>query len=247
MNACLRFGPLALVLAASAASVAHATPTVFFGENQTPSNTVTGAPATARTSFLSYLASGVTSQGFESFTLNDLGPLTLTFVGSASPITATLSGDGQVTNNVSAGRFNTTPAGSKWWDVSGDFTIDFSSPISAFGFYGTDVGDFNGQITIDLIDTLNRVTHSVLNNSINGKNGALLFYGFIDGTNSYKQITFGNTAAGTDFFGFDDMVIGNLAQVLPPTGGSTPEPTSLALTGLALAAAGFAAGRKRRA
>jgi hypothetical protein len=74
------------------------------------------------------------------------------------------------------------------------------------------------------------VTNYTVQSTINGNNGALLFWGFIDSGNEYKKISFGNTASGVDVFGFDDMVVGDLQQVTPPI----PEPTTrvLVLAGL---------------
>ena len=68
--------------------------------------------------------------------------------------------------------------------------------------------------------------------------GSLLFWGFIDTTTAYTKIAFGNTNAGTDFFGFDDMTIGDRQQI------RVPEPASLALVGLSLLA--LTATRRRR-
>jgi hypothetical protein len=39
----------------------------------------------------------------------------------------------------------------------------------------------------------------------------VLFFGFIDTANPFTSITFGDTAPGVDFFGFDDMTIGTVA------------------------------------
>jgi hypothetical protein len=39
----------------------------------------------------------------------------------------------------------------------------------------------------------------------------MLFFGFIDTANPFTSITFGDTAPGVDFFGFDDMTIGTVA------------------------------------
>lgn len=224
------------------AVAAHAAPVVYFGENQSPANTVSGNPATARANFLSSLT-GVSNEGFETFTDGINAPLILSFAGSSGSLGATLSGSGTVVVNASggAGRFNTTPGGDTWFDVSGSFAIDFATAISAFGFYGTDIGDFNGQVTIDLTDSNDVVTQLTVANTANGNNGSLLFWGFTDTGNSYKRVAFGNTAAGTDFFGFDDMVIGDQRQIVNPT----PEPGSLALVGLSLA--GLAATRRRAA
>lgn len=223
-------------------ATALASPVVSFGENTTPAFGVSGNPVTARNAFMSNLT-GVGNQDFESLTGS--APLSLAFPGANTPtITATLTGAGTVVNNPgnTNGRYNTTTGGSKWWDTSGFFQLDFSSPISAFGFYGTDVGDFGGRVTLTLTDTNNVVTTLTVNNTVGAANGSLLFYGFIDTTTAYKRIVFGNTSFDTDGFGFDNMVVGDSGQLV--TQGTVPEPASLGLVGLALAAAGLS-GRVR--
>jgi hypothetical protein len=76
-------------------------------------------------------------------------------------------------------------------------------------------------------------------------NGSLLFYGFTDAVQQYTGVRFVITqvSGSTDIMGFDDMIIGSLAQ----SGGNLPEPTSFALAGLALLGAGFASRRKHNA
>lgn len=224
---------LALLVAATSA---QASPTVYFGENQSPGALVSGAPVTARDSFLSQLT-GVRTENFESFAFGTGAPIIMAFTGSGgSTLNATLSGQGQVENRLAAGRFNTSPnvgsvASTKWWDVLGNFSITFNSPISAFGFYGTDIGDFNGQVTLALTAFDDTVTKLTVNNTVNGRNGSLLFYGFIDPTITYKSIAFGSTGtSGADFFGFDDMIVGDQRQI----SGTVPEPGTLALVGLSL-------------
>lgn len=224
-------------VAGACMSLASAAPVIFFGENTTTPFTIGAAPAAARADFLSNLT-GVGSQDFESFVIGTGAPLNISFPGSTGSITATISGNGEISNLTGAGRFNTTPGGDRYWRVSGTFQIDFSAPISAFGFYGTDIGDFNGQVTVALLDTNSIVTNLIINNTQNGPNASALFWGFIDTSNAYTRITFGNTAAGVDFFGFDDFVIGDSQQVTP-----VPEPGTLALVALGVLAA---VGARRR-
>lgn len=231
---------IAKIVLASALLVAttasHAAFTTYFGENLSPGGTVTGDPVTARASFLSNLSGGVGNEDFESFGTGNTAPLNLSFPGSTGSIGATLSGDGQIRSASGAGRFATS--GTNYWENTGSFSLSFSTGISAFGFYATDIGDFQGQVTLTTAGGLAQVIN--IGNTVGAPNGSLLFYGFTDTTNVYTSITFGNTNAGVDFFGFDDMVIGDLAQII-----ATPEPGMLGLLAIGLVGAGFASRRRK--
>lgn len=217
---------------------ASAAMTIFFGEDLSPGGVVppAGNSNTARNSFLSNLPTGVGTETFESFSSGTISPVALSFPGSTGAITATLSGGGSVITG-GGGRFPTS--GTKLWNVEpgvGAFTILFSQPVSAFGFFGTDIGDFGGNITLALQPSGGGApVNLVVNNTLSAPNASLLFYGFIDNSASYTQVTFGNTS-GADGFGFDDMTIGDLKQAQQggrvPEGGSTVVALGAALASL---------------
>jgi hypothetical protein len=181
--------------------------------------------AAAEAEFLSHL-SGVGTEDFESFAGGTTAPLSIDFGAAGN---ATIYGDGSIsdvpsgTNGV--GRYPIS--GAKYWEVTQTFYIEFTQPIAAFGFYGTDIGDYSGQVVVELVNGGNR-TYTIPNTT-NGSGGSVLFYGIIedDPGLQFTRVNFGNTAAGTDYFGFDDFTIGTLEQVGPsPTVGGTAYPTN---------------------
>ena len=222
---------------------------IFFGEDLSPGATVPagGSSETARNQFLSHLV-GVGSEDFEGIAAGtNANGVVLNFPGSTGGITATLSDpSNQATVRNPAlgccGRFPTS--GSNYLgNVTNGFNLQFSTGIGAFGFYGTDIGDFNGQITLWM--TGGTPLNYTVPNTINAPNGSLLFWGILaeNAGETFTGVTFGNTAAGSDYFGFDDLVIGDLQQVrlnvIP-----LPAAFPLMLSGLGLL--GFAVRRKQR-
>lgn len=257
------FLKLAMPFAMASAGSAHATYTTYFGEDQNNSATVPLVTLvnsqSAQASFLSTL----TGAGVENFeTRSGSGPLALSFTGySGGTLTGTLSGAGNVVINAAGqtngfGRYS-VPGGTHYWDTnlaSSTLQLTFGQKIAAFGFYGVDIGDFGGQAVVDLYVGTTLLKSLSVSNTIgnNGStDGSVLYFGVIAGTSAetFDTIKFRTTLTGNDTFGFDSFTVAELRQVgsAPPPGGTVPEPTSLALAGLALAAAGFATRLTRRA
>ena len=222
-------GLAVVALMYSSSPQAQAAPQTFFGEDPGQGETIRllahpNADA-ARTAFLSLL-SGFATEDFEGFSPDTLLPLSSSFLG----VDADLTGAG-ILSNVPTGT-----DGVGLFPISGDqylttvtsaFTIEFATPVAAFGFYGIDIGDFNGQIIIEL--SSNTTTSLTIPHTVNGPGGSVLYFGVIDTENPFTTVTFLNSGGQTDLFGFDDVTVGSLAQV-----NEAPEPGTLGLiaTGL---------------
>ena len=215
---------------------ASAAPIIFFGEDPAAGGSLPiPNSAAAQTAFLSQIV-GAQVETFESFA----ALTTLTGAGISVNFgadTATMQGSdslSQVRGVSGNGRF--AVSGTKYVNCAlGDTcTLSFSAPQVAFGFFGTDIGDFAGQLTLllDGVDVVN-VPHTV-----NAPNGSGLFFGLIDTANPFTIVQFQNSGSG-DSFGFDSFTIGRLEQI------RVPEPATIPLLMLGLAGLGFARRRVR--
>ena len=243
-------------LALVAAGSSQAAYVTYFGEDLNNSATSQVSAITnslgAQTSFLSNL----TGAGVENFeTRTGSAPLALTFAGfGGGSLSATLTGNGAVGTNAvggtnGAGRYS-VPGGTRYrqTDAGGNFSVQFGQAIAAFGYYGIDIGDFGGTVSLDMYNGGSLVGSVNVPNTVgsNGStDGSVLYFGLIAGSSSelFNEVRFRTTLGGGDIFAFDSFTIAEQRQVNP----SVPEPTSLALVGLALCAAGWARKGKQAA
>lgn len=250
--------------------------TICYAENPAAAGQVTGTPVDARGEFNAFLKQSTI--GVDSFVGQSPGnpistpeesPIGVDFgngiTGSVTgsyeifdPLTGESAGFrssvyvlGNNNPESSEGRFGTSGDGDAERFIQGNntFVIEFSQLVSAFGFYATDVGDFGGLLTLELLDAngdrvgdaIDIITSTPEGETDASGGGNLLFWGFVDTQNQYKSVRV-NFSIDADGMGFDDFVTGTLAG--PPN--PTPEPASLALLGAALAAAGLSRRRARR-
>ena len=245
-------GIVALATLSTAGTIAVSSPAhayrIFFGEDlnhsgSTPLSSFTNAQ-TAESNFLSGLV-GVGTETFEGFAPGSSAPLNLSFPGAG---TATLQGNGtirSVTPGTTNGVGRYAISGSNFWEVDagGNFLVNFSQQVAAFGFYGVDIGDFGGQLTLNLAaGGTKQVTVPNTIGSYASTDGSVLYYGLIAETfeEAFTSISFNMSTGEGDYFAFDNMTIGSLEQVKP-----VPEPAST-LGLLALGAMGAGSMLKRK-
>lgn len=218
----------------------------YFGQDQNPGGVVpaNGNASSAQSDFLSKLT-GVGIENFDSLpNVGSSGPFSIDFAGSAGNINASLSGtDLDLRNTSSSGTYATS--GNQFLRAitntsATSFTINFSSAIAAFGFFGTDLGDAAGG---DLRLTLsNGTTQDLLIDVDPSNNGNLIFFGFVSNSDTFTSVSFSNTAGSGDYWGFDDMIVGDLGQV---TDVPAPNTFFLSLFGLLGLASAKRISRKR--
>jgi len=101
-------------------------------------------------------------------------------------------------------------------DVLSTFSVSFDQDVNGFGFYGTDIGDFDGTLKMDFQNaagqSLVQKTINALSLPVNARDGNCLFFGAVSNgptaANKFRKIVFsliGN--ALPDGFGFDRFTV----------------------------------------
>lgn len=217
----------------------------------------------AEASFLAQL-SAYGTETFESFTTPAFTNVGLTFGAFGTGTLSSTTSDPNYGGRVRTQLYGTTNAqgrfaisGDKYFETDpgavnipvagahgdvGDFTITFTNPVTAFGFYAIDVGDFEGalQVTFNLLGGGTHVES--FGNSSTPSGVVYLGVTTDDLLHPFTSVTFSDTNAGEDFVGYDNLTIGTL---LPSEQSPLPEPGMLVIWGLGASAAGLIASRRK--
>lgn len=216
---------LAIISLAASILAAQAAPLIYFGQdiNTLPPvgpgadnpTRLTNHPNSdlAASQFRDRLF-GVATETFEMLPTNTT-PQMLTF----GQDTATLIGSPfvyEVRSNTFDGTFPTS--GNRYlllMDSSPNFfSIQFSSPQAAFGFWATDIEVLPFRIV--LVSTNGMQITNTVPVTLPQASGGVIFFGAIDTDTLFTSVEFVRSSGGGDGFGFDDMTIGRLEQVRAP-------------------------------
>jgi hypothetical protein len=230
--------------------------------NATSTNSVVLPLASRTNSIAAYNAykanlggSGVTTESFETATA-DKTPID-GLVQSLSGVTATYSytkkSDGssagasgvatvqKVDANglTNAGTFPTDGIQGISINSANNFKIKFASPLAAFSFWGTDLGDNKNTLTVILRKAGVNVQSKLIDYlDANAGNSSVFFFGGIaqNAAEQFDEVELLSSISSTgDAIGIDQLTVGTAAQLTPQ---SKPVPTPALLPGLVALAAG---------
>lgn len=201
--------------------------TLFFAEdlNNDPDIPLSATPncAAEEADFLAAAAGSTATEDFEGKTTGTGQPLVLTFSGLT--VTATLSGGNGIVAAVTPGETNgfgrySIPSASsaKFWSVNAgssaaNFIVSFSEAISAFSFYGVDIGDFGGTLEVDILASnlttvLETIPVPLTGSEVGATDGSVIFAGIVSpgASDDFWGAHFRITTA-SDVFAFDRLTV----------------------------------------
>lgn len=105
-------------------------------------------------------------------------------------------------------------------------SINFSNPLAAFGYFGTDLGDGGNVLTMNFFNGANQVNSTPIVTGANSANSSEYFFGFIANNSAqyFDKVVFSSSInGGGDAIGIDQIKIGTPAQLAA----TIPEPAHL--------------------
>ena len=241
---------LSLISTALAALASEANAlSIFEGYDANPVNQ-TVLPESDRTNtsaaFLNFLQAidngSVTTESFESLpTSQAIDGLSLNISGVSAnfsylkPDNSSATGGGttkvQLANSSGMTNSGTYPTdGEKGISInsSNQFSIDFSAPLAAFGFWGTDLGDKNNQLTVELLRDGTSVGNQLIDFlGADAGDSSVFFFGGLADTpaEQFNQVRL-LSSAKSDAIGLDQLTIATPEQVAQAIIASTSSATN---------------------
>lgn len=212
-----------IALITTCVTIANAQPTIFFGENVSPwpvggvndvpkpTNLLETFQAASR--FYAQLP-GVFTETFEHY--SHAAPQTILFATTS----ASLNGDTLLYSYSSPdsavfGGF--AFSGTNILGIAGGsgqfFTVTFSSPQAAFGFFGADVE--RNELRLTFVGTNGKRRDIPVPVSRPQGSGGAFFFGLIDRDSPFTAVEFHNIGPNQDGFDLDDLTIASPEQVRP--------------------------------
>jgi hypothetical protein len=232
------------------AGLAHAAPITFFSEDAGNGDRIaTPNSNTARGQFQAAVP-GNTTQNLDGLAASAVAPLAFSFGSIGASLTGGAGGlIVSLPDPTTDGQGGFPISNNNIWQVEGSpFQIKLNKKVTAFGFYGIDIGDAGGQVAINLDGVAApAINHSLTLDLSKATNGSVFFWGIInDVPFDTIDVLYSNVVPQNgviDRFNFDDFMVGPEAQAaLAPT----PEPGTLLLLGSSLAGVGSALWRRRK-
>lgn len=229
----------------------QAAPTVFRGvDNSDVSNGAAHPTADAAAAAFATAAGSLLVNGFEGATVGGI-PASLDFgAGVTASFSSAATNRARVSTGV--GEFSTFPLdGTRYFEAvtlnnTAFFSMSFSAPLSALGFYTTDASDWSGStgpipgLVVELTTANGTVSFDLLDRADVSTvvNGNVAFFGIVDAGNLITGFSIRNPAGapGEDALGVDSL------QVATPV----PLPATLPLALSALGGLAAWGGRYRR-